>query len=85
MPTIHHEGGFRCFFFSNERNEPPHIHVAQAERYAEFWLEPVTLASEKGFRSGEVTRLHQIINERRLEFLSRWNEHFSRQIRTTGQ
>jgi Domain of unknown function (DUF4160) len=30
--------GYRFFFYSNERGEPAHIHVDQAERYAKFWL-----------------------------------------------
>ena len=27
MPTILRKNGFRFFFYSNERNEPPHVHV----------------------------------------------------------
>jgi hypothetical protein len=38
-------GGYRFFFYSLENREPPHIHVAQAGRYAKHWLEPVALAS----------------------------------------
>jgi hypothetical protein len=27
MPTVFTKEGFRFHFYSNERNEPPHIHV----------------------------------------------------------
>jgi len=38
MPEVLRVHGYRFFFFSREGNEPPHIHVEQAERYAKFWL-----------------------------------------------
>lgn len=33
MPTVLRVAGYR-FFFSNEGNEPPHIHVEHDEAYA---------------------------------------------------
>lgn len=44
MPTVLRVGRFRFYFFSNERQEPPHIHVKAAENEAKFWLDPVGLA-----------------------------------------
>ncbi|WP_439481025.1 DUF4160 domain-containing protein [Cyclobacterium plantarum] len=41
MPTVLRIGPYRFFFFSNEGNEPPHIHVESGEGHAKFWLEPV--------------------------------------------
>ena len=38
MPTVLRVDGYRFYFFSREGQEPPHIHVEQAERYAKFWL-----------------------------------------------
>lgn len=38
MPNIYEEHGLRFYFFSNERNEPPHIHVTDEESVAKFWL-----------------------------------------------
>ena len=77
MPTVLRVGGCRFFFFSREGQEPPHIHVEQAERYAKFWLEPVGLASSSGFRSGELAELVRLVSEHRTRFLEAWNEHFS--------
>jgi hypothetical protein len=77
MPTVLRVRGYRFFFFSLEGNEPPHIHIEQAERFAKFWLNPVTLAKSRGFRSGELTELQEIVEENQELFLENWNEHFS--------
>lgn len=56
--------------------EPPHIHVAQAGRYAKFWLEPVTLADVRGFRDHELTEISRIVAGNRELFLRRWHGYF---------
>jgi hypothetical protein len=33
MPTVFRQGRFRFYFFSNERNEPPHVHVESGDGY----------------------------------------------------
>jgi hypothetical protein len=68
--------GYRFFFFSREGNEPPYIHVDQAERYAKFWLQPLQLARSDGFRSGEIAELRRVIEENRNLFQEKWNEYF---------
>ena len=78
MPTVLREGGFRFFFFSREGEEPPHIHVEQAERYAKFWLRPVSLASSYGFRSNELTTLLRLVEQYQQQFEEAWHEHFGR-------
>ena len=40
MPTILLVMGWRFFFYSNEDNEPIHIHAAKGEKRCKFWLEP---------------------------------------------
>ncbi|MCK5463385.1 MAG: DUF4160 domain-containing protein, partial [Bacteroidales bacterium] len=51
MPTVLRVKGYRFFFFSNEGNEPIHIHVEKAESYVKFWLDPIRIAFEFGFNS----------------------------------
>jgi hypothetical protein len=77
VPALLRVRGYRFFFFSLENREPPHIHVAQAGRYAKFWLEPVELANNRGFRGHELTELREIVTENRAFFLERWHEYFS--------
>ena len=76
MPTILRVAGYRFFFWSNERQEPAHIHVEQAERLAKFWLAPVALAANVGFRSAELTALLRLVAEHRPLFQEQWDEHF---------
>jgi len=59
MPAVLRIGRYRFYFFSNERNEPPHIHVRAAEDQAKFWIRPVQLASNYGFSSPELNEIEQ--------------------------
>ncbi len=38
MPTILQVRGWRLFFYTNERNEPPHIHAPFASMECKYWL-----------------------------------------------
>ena len=80
MPTVLRVKGYRFFFFSLEGKEPPHIHVEQAERYAKLWLNPVTFARTKGFRSAELTDILHIVQNNQQLFLERWREYFGHKI-----
>ncbi|MBV9008710.1 MAG: DUF4160 domain-containing protein [Verrucomicrobia bacterium] len=76
MPEVLRVRGYRFFFFSREGQEPRHIHVEQAERYAKFWLEPVELAESRGFLGSHLRDLHSIVAEHTPEFIVAWDEHF---------
>ena len=77
MPTVHRERGFRFFFWSQERNEPPHVHVEAAENEAKVWLVPeVRLARSIGFSPREVRDLLAIVREHRDDMEKAWREHF---------
>lgn len=39
MPTILLVMGWRFFFYSNEKNEPIHIHCRKAEKECKYWLD----------------------------------------------
>jgi hypothetical protein len=77
VPVLLRVRGYRFFFYSLENREPAHIHVAHAGRYAKFWLEPVNIASVRGFRAHELTEIRKIVDEHQALFLERWNEYFS--------
>jgi hypothetical protein len=78
MPTVLNTKGFRLFFFSNERNEPIHIHIEKAEKYAKFWLDPLFVAVNYGFTSKELREISEIIEENEVLLKEKWNEHFSK-------
>jgi len=77
MPTILRIGPFRFFFYSNENNEPAHIHIQQDKMLAKFWLIPTALASSTRFSPKELRKIESIVIENREIFLEAWNEHFS--------
>ena len=79
MPTVLRILGFRFFFYSLERGEPPHVHVAHGSKAAKYWLDPVELASSDGFRAHELNRVRELVAEHRAEFRRKWDEHLSSQ------
>jgi Domain of unknown function (DUF4160) len=79
MPTVLRIGRFRFYFFSNEREEPAHIHVKAAENQAKFWLNPTQLASNYGFSGRELNKLEKWVEQNDSFFLEVWNEYFGKQ------
>ncbi len=75
MPTILKIGPYRFFFYSNEKGEPPHIHVQRERLLAKFWLNPVSLAGSRRFASHELRMIQKQVEENRAIFLEAWNEH----------
>lgn len=74
MPTVLRIRGFKFFFFSQEGNEPPHIHVGKGDGAAKFWLDPVKLANNSGFKKAELSAIIGIVERHEAELLRAWNE-----------
>jgi hypothetical protein len=75
MPTALIVGPYRFSFWSYDCAEPRHIHVHRENNQAKFWLEPVVLADNKGFRANELRDIERVIVEN-LELLrSKWDEY----------
>jgi hypothetical protein len=70
--------GHRFFFWIGDRREPPHVHVQKEGRLAKFWLQPVGLAKNDGFRAHELTAIEKIVRLHADDFLEKWNETFAR-------
>ena len=77
MPTVLRIGRFRFFFYSNENNEPSHIHVRASGNEAKFWLSPIRLASNQGFRSHELYEIERLVVENQVVLLEAWDVYFS--------
>ncbi len=77
MPTIRNIGPYRFFFYSDDRDEPSHIHVEREKNKAKFWLDPVRLESSKGFSQTEINRIQKLVERNKVFFLRRWNGFFS--------
>ena len=79
MPTLLLLNGFRFFFYSNENNEPVHVHITKGDASGKIWLEPVVeVAYLKGFTNAEAKEITAIINIHSAEFKNKWNEYFNK-------
>ncbi len=80
MPVVFRHKGFRFLFCSNEGNprEPVHTHAIRDQIDAKFWLWPeVNVVHNDGFNAKVLRELVEIIETRRGEIASAWNEFFS--------
>ena len=65
MPTVLRIGPYRFYFFSNEGDEPPHVHVDRDDCTAKIWLDPLELARSRGFRPKDIGAILRIITASR--------------------
>jgi hypothetical protein len=78
MPTVLRLGGYRFFFVSLDRSEPPHIHVRRENMVAKLWLDPVVLERAGGFNRAELNAIAKLVHEHCETLLERWYEFFGR-------
>lgn len=76
MPTVLQVGPYGFIFFSSDRDEPPHIHVKRDRQLAKFWLEPIVLEKNRGFKDYELNQIEKIIEENRQILLEAWYDFF---------
>lgn len=77
MPTIARIGPYRVYFYSHDLKEPAHVHIDREASTAKYWLSPVILAYNIGFKPKELRGLQRTIEEKADAFLEKWNEYFS--------
>ena len=64
----------RFHFYSDERNEPSHIHVATPDGECKFWLDPIRLARNKGIAPHAIRKIEKLVYQY-CEFLKeKYNE-----------
>ena len=76
MPTVFRSGPYRFYFYSGDRDEPPHVHVSRDANEAKFWLDPVRLAWSRGFSAPELRRIEAIVAEHVQELTEAWHAFF---------
>lgn len=79
MPTVLTQQGFKFYFYSDEGNEPAHIHVKKGDGWSKWWLDP-TVEEEfaYGFTLQERRQIKRLINEHYQYLNAQWNEYFQR-------
>ena len=76
MPTVLEIGPYSFVFFSSDQGEPAHIHVKRDKQIAKFWLSPISVAKNRGFKEHELNRIEGLIIENRHILIEAWNEYF---------
>jgi hypothetical protein len=77
MPTVLLVRAFRFFFYSNENNEPIHVHVTKGNADGKIWLEPgVEIVYMHGFTNAEQRDIMEIILVNLEQFKNKWHEYF---------
>lgn len=64
MPTVLRIGPYQFYFYSHEPNKLPHIHVDREDLSAKFWIDPVGLARNLGFRPRELAELARMVQDK---------------------
>lgn len=76
MPTVLNFGPYSFIFFSSDRGEPVHIHVKRDRKIAKFWLDPIKLDKNRGFKDHELNKIAVVISEHRETLLEAWHDYF---------
>ena len=76
MPTVLQVGPYSFIFFSSDRGEPAHIHVKRDRLLAKFWLNPVSLMKNRGFKDHELNDLSRLVEEHEQTLLEAWHDYF---------
>lgn len=74
MPEVFRKLGFVFFFYSNEGQEPIHVHVRKAGGFAKFWIEPVELDFAQGMKIADIKLAEELIYKNRELINTKWNE-----------
>jgi Domain of unknown function (DUF4160) len=78
MPTLLRWRGYRFFFYSADRWEPPHVHIYKNGREAKIWLHDISIAVNFGYPAGELNEIVRATRQHRDVFMEAWNDHFGR-------
>ncbi len=76
MPTVLQDGPYGFIFFSSDRGEPPHIHVKRDRQLAKYWLAPITVEKNRGFKDHELNQIAKLVEEHRTVLLDAWHDYF---------
>ena len=80
MPTVLLVRGWRVFFYSNEGNEPIHVHARKGNAECKMWLRTETYNVEEAWEHGLTLQLHREIRKILFDhfdlIVEEWNRHF---------
>jgi hypothetical protein len=79
MPTVLRIGPFRFHFYSDEQDEPAHVHVRTPDGECKFWLELlIGLAGNRGVKVHDLRQIERLVYEHADELRIAFNEYHTR-------
>ena len=75
MPTVLGIGQYRFHFYSDEGNEPPHIHVRSGDGECKFWLNPVILAKNRGIPAHRLNEIAKLVFQNQHLLTEKYHEY----------
>jgi hypothetical protein len=78
MPTILVSNGFRFYFYSNEGNEPSHIHVSGRGGEMKIWIPSLMIEFSWNLSPRDQRQVLEIVGVNCSLFLEKWNDFHSK-------
>ncbi len=79
MPVVLTIDGFKFRFFSNENDEPAHVHIVKGDGNAKFWLLPELVeAYAYGYTVRERRIIRELVESNQDFLISKWNDYFGK-------
>lgn len=75
-PVVLRRGPYRCYFYSQEPDEPAHVHVDRDACTAKLWLDPVRVSWALGFRPHELRAVERLVRDHQDALLEAWHARF---------
>lgn len=88
VPSLFRIGRYVVYFWSNENNEPVHVHIAAGrpvQNATKVWLTAaggcVLANNNSRIAANELSELHEVIAAQHFLICKAWNEHFRMPVR----
>ena len=85
MPTLFEIFGYRIFFWSNENNEPVHVHVCKGSPSSDatkIWLppdsNPILAHNNSRIPQKDLNRILKQLAYNRSDIIARWYDYFGK-------
>ena len=78
MPVIFRQRGYAFFFVMFDLSEPLHVHVRNGRNEAKYWVSPLTLAWNRGYRPHELTEIEHLVEAQEDLIVAAWRRELSK-------
>lgn len=75
MPTVLRIGKYRFHFYSDERGEPAHIHVRTPDGECKFWLDPISMARNRGLAPHTLREIERLVFDHQKYLKEKYDEY----------